>query len=328
MTIHTQKTKKKARTPTPEEVAHAALLRRVAAAVTAAVTAAKRRDAEQGYDLGAHLAQAREMLPAKTFGAWVKENCAFTPRLATSYIAVHENLQPFRDRLIAAAVKPTILLTLAYASPEKVEEVVAAIEADGRMTVGEVKRRLKGEESPDDASAPSVGGRQGLLRAAQAKSKTHTSLFSKEAAQVLKEVEAAAALLEADKRLAKSALHEKLGAAAGRACQHLVAAVETELDKNWMRVRMVLAKLSELPSWPGRAEFPSWLLGTVLPVLRFAVLGESSSTHNPQSSAALTDFVPGLDPQQTDSEDDRVMVTSLLPVMVASSTPAAAPGIV
>ncbi len=92
MVLHTHKTKKtkaKARPLTPEEREHAPLLRDVAAAVAAV----KRRDAEQSFELGEHLTRAKDVLPEKAFGAWVKENCAFTPRLARSYIAVHTHLQ-------------------------------------------------------------------------------------------------------------------------------------------------------------------------------------------------------------------------------------------
>lgn len=189
MVLHTQKTKKtktKARPLTPEEREHAPLLRDVAAAVAAV----KRRDAEQSYELGEHLARAKDVLPEKALGSWVKENCGFTPRLARSYIAVHTHLQAFRSRLVAAAVKPTILLTLANADIDKVGEVVEAIEADGRLSVVQVKRMLK-PAGTEDAAAPAAGGRQGLMRAAHEKLKTHTAHFVQEAAVVLKEVEVA-----------------------------------------------------------------------------------------------------------------------------------------
>lgn len=325
MVLHTQKTKKtkaKARVLTPEEREHAPLLSEVAAAVAAV----KRRDAEQSFELGEHLARAKNVLPEKSLGAWVKENCGFTARLARSYIAVHAHLQAFRSRLVAAAVKPTILLTLANADLDKVEEVVEAIEADGRLSVVQVKRMLKPDAGTEDAAIPTAGGRQGLMRAAHEKLKIHTAHFAKESAVVLKEVEAAANTLQSGKHVAKSALFEKVGAAAGRAREHLAAAVETEVDKDWRKVRMALGRLSELHSWPGRAEFPGWLVGEVLPRLRFAVLG-ASETPSQASSPESVASQPEVASAEAEMDDDDVVVTSHLPAMIASSVPAIVPSI-
>jgi hypothetical protein len=322
MVLHTQKTKKtKARPLTAEEREHAPLLSEVAAAVAAV----KRRDAEQSYELGEHLARAKGVLPDKALGNWVKENCGFTPRLARSYIAVHTHLQAFRSRLVAAAVKPTILLTLANADIDKVGEVVEAIEADGRLSVVQVKRMLKPDAGSEDAAIP-AGGRQGLMRAAHEKLRSHTALFGKEAAVVLKQVEVAVTALQAGKHVAKSALFDKLGSAAGRARDHLSNAVETEVDKDWKRVRLALGRLSELHSWPGRTEFPGWLVGTVLPLLRFAVLGTSmtpSQASSPDSVAAL----PEVASSEAEMDDDDVVVTSVPPAMIASSIPTTVPGV-
>lgn len=324
MVLHTQKTKKtkaKARVLTPEEREHAPLLSEVAAAVAAV----KRRDAEQSYELGEHLARAKGVLPEKALGSWVKEQCGFTPRLARSYIAVHTHLQDFRSRLVAAAVKPTILLTLASADPQKVEEVVEAIEADGRLSVVQVKRMLK-PAGTEDAAAPAAGGRQGLMRAAQEKLKTHTAHFAKEAAVVLKQVEVAVTTLQAGKHVAKTALFDKLGSAAGRARDHLSNAVETEADRDWKAVSSTLGRLSDLPRWPGRVEFPDWLIGEVLPRLRFAVLG-ASETSAPDASPEIAEVIPQVASTETEIEDDDVVVTSHLPAMIASSVPATVPGV-
>ncbi len=324
MVLHTQKTKKtkaKARIQTPEEREHAPLLSEVAAAVAAV----KRRDAEQSFELGEHLARAKDVLPEKALGNWVKENCGFTPRLARSYIAVHTHLQVFRSRLVAAAVKPTILLTLASADPEKVAEVVEAIEADGRLSVVQVKRMLK-PAGTEDAAIPTAGGRQGLMRAAHEKLRSHTALFGKEAAVVLKEVEVAVTALQSGKHVAKSALFHKLGSAAARAREHLAAAVETEVDKDWRKVRMALGRLSELHNWPGRAEFPGWLVGEVLPRLRFAVLG-ASETPAPDISPEIAEFLQEVASTEAEMEDNDVVVTSVLPVMIVGAVPATVPGI-
>ncbi len=321
MVIHTQKTKTtkaKARVQTPEEREHAPLLSEVAAAVAAV----KRRDAEQTFELGEHLARAKGVLREKALGAWVKENCGFTPRLARSYIAVHTHLQDFRSRLVAAAVKPTILLTLANAGPDKVEEVVEAIEADGRLSVVQVKRMLKPDTGTEDAAIPTAGGRQGLMRAAHEKLKIHTAHFAKEAAVVLKEVEVAVTALQSGKHVAKTALFDKLGSAAGRARDHLSNAVETDADRDWKRVSSTLGRLSDLPRWPGRVEFPDWLVGEVLPRLRFAVLG-ASETSAPDTSPEI----PEVASTEVEMEDDDVVVPSHLPAMIASSVPATVPGV-
>lgn len=326
MVIHTQETKKtktKARVLTPEERENAPLLREVAAAVAAV----KRRDAEQSFELGEHLARAKEVLPEKALGAWVKEHCGFTPRLARSYITVHANLQPFRSRLVAAAVKPTILLTLANADPEKVEAVVQAIEADGRMSVVQVKRMLKADSSPEDQTSPIVGGRQGLFRAAQERLKTRAALFGKEAAVVLKEVEAAVSALQAGKTVAKSALFHKLGGAAARARDHLSKINEVDADQDWKGVRILLNDLSVPSYWPDKAEFTDWLVETVLARLQFAVLGKAmtpSPSSSPERVAALGEIAT----EEVDVEDDRIPVTSFLPAMAARPVPGFVPRIV
>jgi hypothetical protein len=324
MVLHTQKTKKtkaKARVLTAEEREHAPLLRDVAAAVAAV----KRRDAEQSYELGEHLARAKDVLPEKALGAWVKENCGFTPRLARSYIAVHTHLQAFRSRLVAAAVKPTILLTLANADIDKVGEVVEAIEAGGRLSVVQVKRMLKPDAVTEDAVIP-AGGRQGLMRAAHEKLKTHTAHFAKEAAVVLKQVEVAVTALQSGKHVAKSALFDKLGSAAGRARDHLSNAVETEADRDWKAVSSTLGRLSDLPRWPGRAEFPDWLVGEVLPRLRFAVLG-ASETPAPNTSPGMAEVLPVVASTEVEMEDDDVVVTSHLPAMIAGTVLPTVPGV-
>ena len=216
-------------------------------------------------------------------------------------------------------------MTLANADLGKVEEVVEAIEADGRLSVVQVKRMLK-PAGTEDAAIPTAGGRQGLMRAAHEKLRSHTALFGKEAAVVLKEVDAAVTALQAGKHVAKSALFEKVGAAAGRAREHLAAAVETEIDRDWRRVRMALGRLSELHSWPGRAEFPGWLVGEVLPRLRFAVLG-ASETPARDTSPEIAEVIPQVASTEVEIEDDNVVVTSVLPVMIVGAVPAAVPGV-
>lgn len=325
MVIHTQetrKTKTKARVLTPEERENAPLLREVAAAVAAV----KRRDAEQSFELGEHLARAKEVLPEKALGAWVKENCGFTARLARSYIAVHTHLQAFRSRLVAAGVKPTILLTLANADPEKVEAVVQAIEADGRMSVVQVKRMLKADANAENQANLIVGGRQGLFRAAQERLKTRAALFGKEAAVVLKEVEAAVSALQAGKTVAKSALFHKLGGAAARARDHLSKINEVDADQDWKGVRIVLNDLSVPSYWPDKAEFTDWLVGTVLPRLQFAVLG-ASETPAPDTSPEIAEVVPQVASTEAETEDDDVVVTSHLPAMIAGAVSVAVPGV-
>ncbi len=325
MVLHTQKTKKakaKARPLTPEEREHAPLLREVAAAVAAV----KRRDAELSYELGEHLARAKDVLPEKALGNWVKENCGFTPRLARSYIAVHTHLQVFRSRLVAAAVKPTILLTLANADLDKVAEVVEAIEADGRLSVVQVKRMLKPDAGTQDAAAPIAGGRQGLMRAAHEKLKIHTAHFAKEAAVVLKEVEAAVTALQAGKHVAKSALFHKLGSAAARARDHLSKINQVDADQDWKAVRLVLGDLSVPSYWPDKVEFADWLIGTVLPRLRFAVLG-ASGTAVPGTSPEIAEVIPQVASTEAETVDDDVVVNSYLPAMMAGAVPATVPSV-
>ncbi|MDP2118537.1 MAG: hypothetical protein Q8K28_01400 [Hoeflea sp.] len=82
-----------------------------------------RRTTEAALELGGYLVRGKVILPEKTFAKWVKEVCGFTPRTARNYIGVAERLGPFRDRLVAAGVVPTVMFALVGAEDDAIDKV-------------------------------------------------------------------------------------------------------------------------------------------------------------------------------------------------------------
>ncbi|CAN7666297.1 hypothetical protein LJR030_002869 [Rhizobium sp. LjRoot30] len=238
-----------------------------------------RKNTDGAYLLGQQLARVKAVLPEKTFGKWVKQRCGYTPRQARYYIAIHEHLQAFRDRLVAAGVLPTVLFVLSSAELEKIEAVLAAFERGERLTVGQVKLMVKPlTDAPEKSSAS--GGAAGLRRAVEARVKVDLGVINKLVKRSLKAVE----LLVTDIRKGKHVAKTKLAAAVETDCQKagiLLSGVisprgsDAPLAVEWEKARQTIARLGDSPRYPGREEFADWLVEQVLPALRFVVHGEA-----------------------------------------------------
>ncbi|MGW9232710.1 hypothetical protein ACWGPT_17770 [Pseudorhizobium sp. NPDC055634] len=255
-----------------------------------AVQSVRRRTASEAFEVGYQFSRAKGVLPEKMLGRWISATCGYTPRQGRNYIAIHEHLAEYRERLEAAVVIPTVMFVLASAEPEKIEEVLRVIEGGERLTVTQVKQRVKGDKVPTQEKQPDVGGMAGLRRAAEAKLKADIALFGHLTKQALKEVEAAAEKISKGKNVAKNGLAAKIEVDCRQAHDLLASAIapmhsgfnergnlrpgEVEGSAAWRKAQRLLYRLGDSPRWPGRTEFPAWLVNDVLPTLRFVVHGE------------------------------------------------------
>lgn len=105
------------------------------------------------------VAALHELTPdQETFERLAKPVFGLSRKEAENYSCVHRNLQPFRERMVAAGVVATALYHLAGAGPEKVEEALVLHESGEKLTVAKVKvilelaRELSGAK-PDDGGA-------------------------------------------------------------------------------------------------------------------------------------------------------------------------------
>jgi hypothetical protein len=250
------------------------------AEVEANLASIVRKDTDKVYLTGYQLSRVKAVLPDGTYEKWIKARCGYTSRQARYYVAVHENLQGFRERLVAAGVAPTVLYVLSSAEPEKIEEVLAVVEQGERVTVGQIKRMIKPETEVSKKPAVALGGAAGLRRAGEARMKADLDVCSKLTKRSLKAVDALVADLLKGKHVAKT----KLASAVEADCQKagiLLQAVISPYGSNfplpveWEKARRIVSRLGDAPRYPNREEFPDWLVNEALPALRFVVLGEA-----------------------------------------------------
>lgn len=155
-----------------------------------------RRSSAQKFQIGRLIGRAKDILPEKAFGAWVKSTCGFTLRSARNYVAVFQQLDFYHDRIEAAAVPQTVLFAIAGAKEKDIENVLAAFENGEKPTVAKV-RQMIGSVPPKKAEAGlTVGGLAGLRQAADLKLKTDIARFNELTTEVLARVEKAREPLE------------------------------------------------------------------------------------------------------------------------------------
>lgn len=287
-----------------------------------------RRTTEQGFELGGFLARAKAILPERALGAWVKAICKFSTKTARNYIAVHENLADYKERLVAAGVASTTLFVLAYADLEKVEDVVAAFEAGEDLTVAQVKtmvgvtsaKKAKGETALD------IGGIAGLRKIAELKVEEDSVKFLQLATGILKRVEKAMEPLARNRSVGKGALQE----AVMHDCRHahdLINSIAAPLQPSmvmgvnwrpaklaegtaWRKVQALLQKMGGVDGWPAKDDFVAWLQNEVVPLLRFVVHGEALPADAEDQSQADVAV------QEEDEADDGLLTYGHMPPAV------------
>ena len=278
-----------------------------------AVKAMGRRTTDQAFELGYQFARAKDVLPEKMFGRWMSSVCGYTPRQGRNYVAIHEHLQEHRARLEAAAVVPTVLFVLASAKLEKIEAVLAVVETGERLTVGQVKNLVKDGDEVQPERKTAIGGLAGLRRAAEAKLKDELTQFTELSKRILKAVEPVAELLANGKHVSKKSLADKVEVDAYKASSLLRSAIFPErVDAGrasnpraddalvgWGGAPALFGRLGDSPRWPGKDEFPTWVTGTVLPMLRFVVHGDPLPGAHQEAAPTPADDVA----EETGSED-------------------------
>ncbi len=253
-----------------------------------------RRTTEQAYDVGDYLSRAKSILPEKALGAWIKAVCKFTPKTGRNYIAIHTNLIDYKERLVSAAVAPTVLFVLAYAERADVESVIAAIEAGEQLTVAQVKAMVGVEAKRKLTSndhALNVGGFAGLRKAAELKTTQDVAQFHGLMSALLKRVEKAMEPIATGRAVKKGMLqeaivydcrhaHDLLNSIAAPLKPDVTAHQNWRPEKlpdgsNWRKVQALLHRMGGVDGWPDRTDFVGWLQAEVIPLLRFVVHGEA-----------------------------------------------------
>lgn len=252
-----------------------------------------RRTNQQAYELGGYLARAKAILPERELGAWVKAICKFTPKTARNYIAVYENLSLYKERLVATATSPTMLFVLAYAEEQKVEEVLAALEAGEELTVAQVKQMVgvsTAKKAAPVADSLNMGGLEGLRKVADLKIEQDAARFLGLTTSILKRVEKALEPLARNRAVLKGALsdavmydcrhaHDLINSLAAPLRPDVTPHLNWRPEKlpdgsNWRKVQALLHRMGGTEDWPDRASFVPWLQNEVVPLLRFVVHGE------------------------------------------------------
>ena len=283
-TVESNKNKPRGQYVVPEE--HRKLLKEVAVAVAAI----GRLDTAQAFERCRQLSRAKAVLPEKSFGKWIKQDCGLTTRQGWNYIILQRFDEQQQEQLVAAAVKPTVMATLATAEAAKMAELLTRIGGGEHFTVAQIKQLVKAD-LPKKAPA-AVGGTAGLLRVANAKLKAESDMFGKIAKVVLKAVEQVTADLQNGKHVAKTTLAEKVESQCQKASALLRSVIEpvqsvAVTPKDWEKARQIISRLGDSPRWPGRSAFPVWVTDQVLPALRFVVHGTPISGEQTGSVGAL-----------------------------------------
>jgi len=248
-----------------------------------------RDDTASTFEKGLQFCRVKEVMPERAFGRWAGVACGYTSRQARHFMAVSNNLPAYRQRFEALGVAATVLFTLASADADKIEEVLAVFESGQRLTVGQIKKLIKPEGTDAKREPADVGGLAALRRTAEAKLKDQLALIETLTKKSLQFVEQCVADLAKGKHLSKVKFADGVELDCRKAYDLLTNAAgpmysgfnergnmrpgEIKGD-SWTPAQTVLNKLGNAPYWPGRTEFPDWVVNQVLPALRFIVLGE------------------------------------------------------
>ncbi|MCK8781896.1 hypothetical protein M0654_18095 [Rhizobium sp. NTR19] len=285
-----------------------------------------RRTTGQGYELGSYLARAKAILPERAFGAWVKAICKFTPKTARNYVAVHENLAAYKERLVTTGTAPTTLFILAHADKEKVEDVVTAFELGEKLTVAQVKAMVGAAPAKKMAcdTGHNLGGATGLRKIAQLKVAEDSVKFFQLVMGILSRVEKALEPLDKKRSVVKGALQKSIV----HDCRHahdLINSIAAPLEPSsmvantnwqpaklpegtaWRNVQALLLRMGGVEAWPDRHAFVPWLQTEVVPLLRFVVHGEALP-------ADVEDETPGpVAAQREEDADDGFLAYDQMP---------------
>ncbi|MDB5526046.1 MAG: hypothetical protein JWM58_3809 [Rhizobium sp.] len=253
-----------------------------------------RKSTEQAFAYGEELARAQAILPAKKFGKWLTANSGIGTKTAKNYTRVYKELAPYRDRLVKAAVAPSVMFALLAADDTAIETVLGAFENGERPTVETIKAMVVSEAEPQTSAVDllDMPGRAACLKIAEQRAKSNIAQFYDLLEKVLPPVEEAVAKFAAGKNVAMSPLAKLIEFD----CRHAHDLFELTLaplyinpryeNMNWRstvfgetsawgRVQIALDKLGGFDSWPKKTEFRTWVVDEVYPLLKFVLRGDA-----------------------------------------------------
>ncbi len=186
-----------------------------------------------------------------------------------------------------------MLFVLAYAEEQKVEEVLAALEAGEELTIAQVKQMIgvsTGKKAAPVADNLNMGGLAGLRKVADLKIEQDAVRFLGLTTSILKKVEKALEPLSRNRAVLKGALsdavmydcrhaHDLINSLAAPLRPDVTAHMNWRPEKlpdgtNWRKVQALLHRMGGSEDWPDRSSFVPWLQNEVVPLLRFVVHGE------------------------------------------------------
>jgi len=224
------------------------------------------------------------------FARFIEDECEICPRHGRNYRAVLRNLSAYRERVIEAAVSPTVLYHIACAPAETVETVVASFEAGNRLKVDEVKALLQtGEPATEDDGDP--GGVKALRDHAAKHARTQADVVTGELLTILEAVVTALEPATDNKRVEKGKLAAqvvKLASLANRQLEELLGGIDADhflkfgkvaivhrkcASEAWREFHKLVYRLGGEGDWPKGTAFVPWLTDEVVPQLLWALDG-------------------------------------------------------
>ncbi|WP_414900477.1 hypothetical protein [Rhizobium cremeum] len=255
---------------------------------------ARRRSTEDAFEEGERFDRIATLLPEGTLEKWAVECCGYTARHVRTKRAVHRNLQPYKEILVALAVGPTVLGKMSAATPEQVEQIIGFASMHDRLRVQDVTAIMSGskqdrEEKPE-IDAYDVGGPAGLKAIIAIKVRDGMKSFLGHVEEIRTHVLEALPKHNIVKKdlAAKTHLTARL---AHRELQSLIQFVTPHPnDKHdttvtvlpeksgWEKVSRLLYKMGSETSWPDKAELRTWLETEVVPLLNWAAPEKGEAT--------------------------------------------------
>ncbi|MFD1747442.1 hypothetical protein ACFSE1_18390 [Rhizobium helianthi] len=255
-----------------------------------------RKETDHVFQLGALLEEVSTRIPDRTFGAWVEARCNITARTARNWRGVHRNLGDYRDRAVALAIGPTVLIQLISAPADKIEAAFAFAEDHGRIQVADVKAILAGDDVPGEGETEvdviDLGGVHGLKAMVEARTRDSRTALLRNLLGLLNIL--SGALTEAErtgKRIKKSRVAPKAEVHAYYAYE-LLSSLGTGVGpqgdgkstmkvglpsaSRWKKVEALLWRLRDSTNWAKVDSLETWLETVVVPMLTWATSKEKS----------------------------------------------------
>ncbi|ATN32263.1 hypothetical protein ACO34A_00325 [Rhizobium sp. ACO-34A] len=285
-----------------------------------------RKETDHVFQLGALLEEVSAHIPDGTFGKWVEARCNITARTARNWRGVHRNLGGYRDRAVALAIGPTVLIQLISAPTEKIDAAFEFAENHGRIQVGDVKAILAGDDVRDEGEAEvdviDLGGVHGLKAMVEARTRDGRTALLRNLLGLLKILSAALAEAErTGKRIKKSSIAPKAEVHAYHAYE-LLSSLGTGVGpqgdgkstmkvglpsaSRWKKVEALLWRLRDSSNWARVDSLEEWLETVVIPILTWATSKEKSPAWPlPEEPSSPRATVAASSLGQAEIEDDQ-----------------------